>query len=735
MKRSIHGLLCFLSVTFFFSACQKKDWDEYYGRPADLAPPIYQQLQAKGNFTNLLAVIEKAGYKDILGKAGAWTFFAPNDEAFKVYFQEKGISGVDGIDLETARKISTYGLVYNPYRKDQLSSSQTSAGLVPDVSFRRQTAYYDFVYSENGKKVFSNGLNSSQYIATVDNNKYIPYFVTKFVDNNGLTEADYKAFYPSNTYTGFNVADATVVTADIPAENGIIHEVDKVLLPLPNVDQYLGSKPDKYSKFKALLDKKVLYVSNAVLTNRYKILTGSTDSVYVKSYDPNLAFSPVNENYLAVSTDGQTQEWSIAVPTDDVLDAYTSKILKYYGTFDVAPPSVLINFLNSHMWRNVVWPSNITTEVNSQQEIVTFSSADVVENKQLSNANFYGINKVQEANVFRTIFAGAYLNPSYALMTRAIAGSDMQFNVLTPGLRQTMLLTSDATLRAAGYDYYNDVNSWGYTATGASTDFTTAALGRVNRLVQNMVVTTPFDEFNSLSGTAIAEAFNGEYIKKIADKVYASGNVEDNTSVTLNGPYEDYYNGRAYFTTGVLKFATDNFNLGTALARLATSTDLNVKNKYSLFYDYLRNSSLWTASGNLISGVDIGAFYTLLVPTNAAILQAVAEGRLPANILSSAQTPAQRQAVANFIQYSIINKSTIAVDGKKAGKYATLLKDSKGDSRLLTVRYGAGTNPNPASMEILDDTTTPNIARPDVTYSNNLSNRALIHSIDKVLKF
>ena len=88
MKRSIHGLLCFLSVTFFFSACQKKDWDEDYGRPANLAPPIYQQLQAKGNFTNLLAVIEKAGYKDILGKAGAWTFFAPNDDAFKVYFQE-----------------------------------------------------------------------------------------------------------------------------------------------------------------------------------------------------------------------------------------------------------------------------------------------------------------------------------------------------------------------------------------------------------------------------------------------------------------------------------------------------------------------------------------------------------------------------------------------------------------------------------------------------------------------
>jgi uncharacterized surface protein with fasciclin (FAS1) repeats len=735
MKRSIHGLLCFLSVTFFFSACQKKDWDEYYGRPANLAPPIYQQLQAKGNFTNLLAVIEKAGYKDILGKAGAWTFFAPNDEAFKVYFQEKGISGVDGIDLETARKISTYGLVYNPYRKDQLSSTQTSAGLIPNVSFRRQTAYYDFVYSENGKKVFSNGLNGSQYIATVDNNKYIPYFVNKFVDNNGLTEADYKAFYPSNTYTGFNVANATVVNADIPAENGIIHEVDKVLLPLPNVDQYLASKPDKYSKFKALLDKKVLYVSNAVLTNRYKVLTGSTDSVFVKSYDPNLAFSPVNENYLAVSTDGQTQEWSIAVPTDEVLDTYTAKILKYYGTFDNAPPSVLLNFINSHMWRNVVWPSKLTTEVNSQQEVVTFTNADIVDSKQLSNANFYGINKVQEANVFRTIFAGAYLNPAYALMTRAIANSDMQFNVLTPTLKQTMFLTSDVTLRAAGYNYYDDVNSWGYTAPGASTDYTTNALARINRLVQNMVVTTPFNEFNSLSGNSIAEAFNREYIKKVGDKLYGSGNVEANTSVTMTGEYEDYYNGRAYFTTGVLTFATDNFNLGAALGRLAVSTDLNVKNRYSLFFDYLKNSSLWTTTGNLITGVDVGAFYTLLVPTNAAIQQAVTEGRLPANVLSSGQTAAQRQAVEKFIQYSIIDKNTIAVDGKKAAKYATLLKNAVGDSRLLTVRYAPGDNPDPATMEIVDDTATPNIARPSVTYSNNLCNRALIHSIDKVLKF
>ena len=40
-----------------------------------------------------------------------------------------------------------------------------------------------------------------------------------------------------------------MVTQNITAENGVIHEIDKVISPLPSIDEYLRSKPE-YSEFK-----------------------------------------------------------------------------------------------------------------------------------------------------------------------------------------------------------------------------------------------------------------------------------------------------------------------------------------------------------------------------------------------------------------------------------------------------------------------------------------------------
>jgi len=81
----------FLFMLLFLTGCVKKEFEKFYERPDDLAQPIYQQLEARKNFTSLLACIDKAKYKDILSKAGYWTFFAPNDAAFQKYFAENSI--------------------------------------------------------------------------------------------------------------------------------------------------------------------------------------------------------------------------------------------------------------------------------------------------------------------------------------------------------------------------------------------------------------------------------------------------------------------------------------------------------------------------------------------------------------------------------------------------------------------------------------------------------------------
>ncbi|MDQ6608504.1 MAG: fasciclin domain-containing protein, partial [Bacteroidota bacterium] len=369
MKRTMMRFACLMAWLILLSGCKKK-FDEYYQRPTSLEPPIYQQLQARGNFKNLLALIDKANYKQTLSNAGYWTMFAPNDEGFTKFFQGRGIAGVDKIDSVTARAIVQYMLTYNAFTKETIDDYQSSTGWVPNQAFRRRTAYYTGFYNDtmqNGQVVKATQSNrngtGNPYVSTDNNNKYIPFFTDVYFSTKGLTAADYTYFYPSSQFTGFNVAEAKVVTKDIVAENGVIHEIDKVITPLPSIDEYLRSQP-QYSEFKRLYDKYLVsFVLNSEATNRYSLLSGDGKQVYVKTYNSGLAFSLNNENYLKQQdNDGQQNCWTIFVPTNDVLLDYEKKvILEYYNSFDNTPTSILLDFLNAHMWQSPVWPSKFNS--------------------------------------------------------------------------------------------------------------------------------------------------------------------------------------------------------------------------------------------------------------------------------------------------------------------------------------------------------------------------------------
>ena len=417
--------------------------------------------QARGNFTSLLACIDKAGYKDILGKSGYWTMFAPNDEAFRKFFQERNISGVDQIDVPTAIGLVKYALIFNAFKTDRLGDYQSNTGWLPLSAYRRRTAYYDSVYTEvvNGKsiKVMASNRNGS-YLAGDNNNKYFTYFINSYMSAAKLSAADYNYFYPDVVYTGFNVPGGSVLKADIVAENGVIHETDRVLLPALSIDQHLSSHQE-YSEFKKLYDRfLVSYINNADATRKYQIATGKADSVKIKTYDPLLAFSMNNENFLKLDdNDGQSNAWTLFAPNNSAFTEYlNSYILEYYGSVDRLPINIVTDLLNSHMWPTSVWPSQFSTTRNLAGEEARFNPAtDVLDKQVLSNGFFYGTNKVQKANVFHTVYGTPYLNPAYSLMIRAMAGSKL--SLILPQLQYTLLLMSDNSLKAAGYDW-NTIN-------------------------------------------------------------------------------------------------------------------------------------------------------------------------------------------------------------------------------------------------------------------------------------
>lgn len=722
-----------LSVITLFS-CKKK-FDEYYERPASLEPPIYQQLQSKGKFKTFLAVIDKSGYKPTLSAAGYWTVFAPNDSAFQAYFTANNLS-VNKLDSASARALVQYMLVYNAFEKDKIDDYQSIGGWIPDQAFRRRTAYYTGFYKDvniNGDTVTAiqsnrNG-SASPYVASDNNNKYLPYFTDIYFNGRGLTAADYNYFYPNSQYAGFNVAEAKVVTQDIVAENGVIHEIDRVLTPLPSIDEYLRSKPE-YSEFRKLFEKYLVsFILNNDATNRYKLLTGDNKQVYVKVYNSALAFSPNNENYLKLQdNDGQQNSWTMFVPKNDVLLDYEKNVLlEYYQSFDNTPTSIIIDFLNAHLWQTPVWPSKFNSTMNFVGEEARFNPAtDVIDRKILSNGMFYGTNKVQEANVFSSVYSRAYLDPKFSIMTRLL-NTDLKFIISFPQARYTLFMMPDAVLRAAGYNYDLNSNLYTYTPpTGGALQSGETIRQNLLRILNTSVI--PGD-LPDLSGSGIAEAYNNEFIKWNNNQIISAGTQDNNNQVVTVDSTRTTKNGKVYYLNGLLSFTT--VNVGTHIKNLG-GTSAASSDFYYFSQLLINNPSLYTSATGEIAGMVAGTNYTVLIPSNDAIKQAVKDGVLPGDRTTgipklTAWTATEKEQITSFILYHIVNKRSLAPYKTESGAFETLLKNPAGEVLPLTIFVG------PGSMQITDMNN--RVSNLVLSKSNNLSNRTVIHLIDNYLKY
>ena len=735
-------------ILFLFVAvvgCRKKAWDEFYGRPAGLVPPIYQTLTAKGNFKNLLAAIDKAGYKTTLSEAGYWTFFAPHDSAFNVYFKEKGIAGIEQLDSNACRQIVTYCLVYNAFKKERIGDYQstTTIGWVANQGFRRRTANYVGVYDTKDtsgksiKAISSNRNGFATYVDADNNNKYITYFVDNFMAGKSLTAADYNYFYPNTQYTGFNVLDAIVTEKDILAENGVVQVVNKVITSLPSIDEYLGGKPE-YSEFKKLFDKYLVsYVLNQGVTTKYNNINHVATTVFTKTFNPSLAFSLNNENFLKQQdNDGQQNSYSIFVPTNTVLLEYINRVLlEHYTRLEDMPPAIIYDFVNAHLWQSTVWPSKFSTTFNFVNEEARFNPiTNIVDKKILSNGMFYGTNKVQEANVFTSVFGKPYLDPDYSMMV-SLLNLELKNQISNIGRSYTLFMISNAMFNAAGYfsdptvsntasDQWRFIPKPGSTLV-ASTGVTTRL--RLQRIVNMHVV--PGRMIINLTTEGPALTYGGEYIGFKNNTVYGSGNVDSNNVATVTS-MKMAANGPVYYINRMLEFS--EAAVGTHLEKLGGTSAAT--SQYYNFVQYLKGSTLWNATTKEITGVAAAVFYTFLIPNNAAIQQAVNDGLLPSTGTAPNKVPnfaptttVEKEQVVAFIQFHILNKKTIAADQVENGNMETLMKNNVGDPTALFA------NNSPGSLTFADlFGRTATVISPSSYY---ISNRAMIHLVNNYLKY
>jgi len=739
------GILWALSV-IILSGCRKQEFDNYYGRPGGLGKPIYQQLDSMGNFKNYLACIEKAGYKNTLGSAGSWTVFAPTDEAFQAFMSENGISDINAISDSLAQKIVRTSMIYDGEKIEKLKDNFTNAGFVEDVAFRRRTVYYDFVETatsipgRTSKRFISTNRSVGQpYAATENNNKHISYFFDSYMSTRGLGAVDYQAFYPGSKYTGLNVGGAEIdpIKNDIVAENGIIHVVNKVLMPEKNIDQYLNVKP-QYSLFKSILDGFATYTYNEDVSRRYKVLTGSADSVFTKSYT-EIALALNNENFAKEDpNDAQINNNSITAPTNAAVEDYAKKVLlKYYpsGTtvLDLLTQNkaILREYVNSHLYNGQLWPSKFETQNNILGESPKINSSNIVESKLLSNGAFYGVNKSQQASVFHTVYGNVLLDPKYSLMSKALELEGYNLTLKIPSIRYMLIMVSDKVLDAMGFSYDTYYPSDPIRYLNPNTGTSESGRTRIRRIMQQHIVPLENNPIPGISGKGLLETFNGDYIQYDNGRLASRGTLDsaslskptsikvDSTNigvVNVSGPV----NGIAVYANGLLSYSDKT--IGTHLSEMVNN---NTASPYYKFFQYLINSAgMYKASTGEVTGVSVGLNYTFLIPNNAAIDAAIANGILPSSPTTA--DVLQIEMVTKFIKYHIV-KNSFAIDGKKTGAFESLYEDVNGKQVVNVV-----TNTN-SSVTLTDNAqrTTSTI----LNDSNKLGDRILIHSLNSYLDY
>jgi uncharacterized surface protein with fasciclin (FAS1) repeats len=747
MYKKIYQLALVVLFTVLLSSC-KKSFDDYYARPDNLAAPIYQQLAGSGRFTNFVSLIDKAGYKSTLASAGYWTIFAPTDSAFindaelTSFLAERGFNSLASIDTTTAQMLVQYLLVFNGFEQARLDDYQSPLGWVPNSAFKRRTAYYTGFYNDTSylgtayKTLASNrnnsGTGTSYFIPADNGNKYITYFTNDYFSGKGLTAADYTYFYPGSTFTGFNVGRAKVIQKDMPAENGVIHIIDKVVLPAKSIDQYLRNKPE-YSLFRSIIERfMVLFINNPDATRKYQVLNGGSQDVAVKVYSNLLAFSPNNENYFKLQdNDGQRDGWTMFAPTNDSLSKYINTVvLQQYPDLNSLPLNIIADLLNAHMWQSTVWPTKFNNTLNFLGEPAKMNATtDIVDRKVLSNGFFYGTKKVNEPNVFSTVYGKAYLDPRYSLMTRLL-DIELKSFITNPSVKFTLFMMSDAAIAARGYTYNSGNNSWTFTnPVGGAVSTNDSNRLNLLRMVNMSVVETPNNELANL-GTAgfngIIGTYGGEYIKYNGTQVFTAGTIERNVNLRIDS-IRKVSNGQVVYLNDLMFFP---YNLP---AKNIETLGTPATSEFNYFWNYLKNSTLYNPATFEITGMVAGSFYTFFIPNKAAMAQAINDGLLPGTpgtvpVPNFAPTlTADKLKVEKFLQYHILDKRTVIANGQDIGSYSSLLRNAAGDAVTFAILYNAGV------MEIVDGF--GRRARLVTALSNNLSNRTVIHLVDNYLKY
>lgn len=173
-----------IAATTLFASCSKDD--DTVAPPADMPKDIVEVAVSDARFSILVEAVTKANLVSALQGDGPFTVFAPTNDAFNALFAQLGVSGIADLDAATLTPI-----LLNHVVAGSVKSSDISTGYVTTLNATDPAQAGVQVYVEKGSDV------------KVDGSK--------------------------------------VIIADVMASNGVIHAIDKVILPANVVNHAINN--------------------------------------------------------------------------------------------------------------------------------------------------------------------------------------------------------------------------------------------------------------------------------------------------------------------------------------------------------------------------------------------------------------------------------------------------------------------------------------------------------------
>ena len=735
------ALLCVLFL-FGVTGCDKHQ--ERFEDPPWLGGSSIETLEKMGNYNHFLELMDKAGYRDPITKQ-LFTLFVPDDEAFEEYFTSIGISSVEDMTEEEARNLFTLHVLRNPRSRYYLiyeyawSEFQGPKGEYASLFHRKATPSTSNPYKE---LVRYESRFAGQELTIYGEEKFVPLFSQEWFGDYGGAEdgSDYTFMYPGSTWEegypgnleGLNWHNAMVIPnpenqdeLEVRTSSGFIYFLDRVVPPMPSIEEYMIKNQDKYGLYYDLLQRFAQYGSSRTDEEGYV--------QYKKSYKQ--VFDLASERGPSQRTEVPPQNmWTAFLPSDNMLQSYLDNtVLQYYETIDDIPPVTLYYILQSQLSRNLVLKSKLAEGYfNAFGDPTDLKPEDLLSSYMCSNGVVYTIDKIIEPNVFVTVSGTLFFDNEYSTLLSVLNAADMLPAISNPDANVVLFASTNDALEDYGIRYNE---TYGYAEYRREIDGAWLPMisQMLTRFAQDQICPGLLD-LNGQEG--YAELRSGSYIKYGNGQVSAAKNEAYNQPAVVEEIIENDLNGylvkvdrpiQSGFVMGE-KLTCPSDNPSCTLADPDFSEFANIcmelnllDNNYLDIYNVKRVPLLKFLSSE--------KYWTGFIPDNAAMAQARIDGIIPEGIPKSSEG---KDSLENFVMYHFVTGSVIFDDGNESGIYNTnytYMDTIENKTVSATVEIIN----QPGNLSIRD--ASGNVISVNHNNANILTQKGVMHKISSVLNY